>query len=116
MSDPQESIALFNGQLTTSLVTLYTAPAGFEVDVTAIELVNITGSAATARIDRVAAGATDGTTHEIFNASVAANASTVLPTAGESIVATLMPGDSLTADAGTATAIDINVSGTIRQS
>lgn len=115
MSDPQESIALFNGQLTASLVTLYTAPAGFEVDVTAVELVNITSGAVTARIDRVAAGGTDGTTHEVYNGSVAANATVVLPSGGEGILVTLMPGDALTADAGAATSIDISVSGTIRQ-
>jgi hypothetical protein len=115
MTDSEESISLFEGQLTTSLATLYTCPAGFEVDVRSVELVNITGTAATARIDRVPSGGTDGTTLEVVNESVAANATAVLPPGGESTLVTLMPGDVLTGDAGTATAIDCTIGGKIRR-
>lgn len=115
MPEEQESINLFEGQLTTSLATLYTAPAGYEVDVTAVELTNITGSAATARIDRVPSGGTDGTTKEVVNESIGANTTVGLPSGGEGIVVTLLPGDALTGDAGTATAIDLTISGTIRR-
>lgn len=111
----QESIDLFEGQLSTTIASLYTAPAGYEVDVQAVTLVNITGTAATARLDRVPSGSTDGTTEEVYNESVAANTTVELPTGGESILVTLMPGDTLTGAAGTATAIDCTVSGIIRR-
>lgn len=116
--DSQESINLYEGQLAGSLATLYTCPAGFEVDVTAINLVNSSGSTVTAiRLDRVPSGGTDGAGDEIYsNNSLATLVTVELPAAGESIVVTLMPGDKLTGEAGTASAVDVTVSGTIRQS
>lgn len=106
-----EGIVLYEGQLTTTSTKVYTAPAGTQVKVVGVQLVNITGTAATARIDRVPSGGTDGTTEEIYNGSVAANATVGLPTAGEGIVVHLQPGDSLWVSSGTATAVDATISG-----
>src|ERR1039458_1539857 len=87
---------LYEGQLPiTTPVLAYTAPPGREVTVTSVSLVNITGTAATARIDRMPSGGTDGTTEEVFNGSVGANATVALPLTGPGPVATLNPGDAL---------------------
>lgn len=116
--DPQESINLYEGQLPSSLGTLYTAPAGFEVDVDAVNIVNSSGSTVTGiRIDRVPSGGTDGAGDEIYyNNSLATVTTVELPSGGESIIVTLMPGDKLTGIAGTASAVDVTISGVIRQS
>lgn len=102
---------LFEGQLTTTSTLVHTVPAGREVRVTEVTLVNITGTAATARIDRVPKGGTDNTTEEIYNASIAANATVQLPLAGANDVVNLRPGDSLWVSSGTATAIDCTING-----
>jgi hypothetical protein len=116
--DPQESINLYEGQLASSLATLYTCPAGYEVDVDAINIVNSSGSTVTGiRLDRVPSGGTDGAGDEIYvNNSLATLTTVTLPPGGESILVTLMPGDKITADCGTASAIDVTISGVIRQS
>jgi hypothetical protein len=106
-----EGTVLYEGQLTTTSTKVYTAPVGVQVQVSDVQLVNITGTAATARIDRVPAGGTDGTTEEVYNGSVAANATVGLPTAGESIVVALQAGDELYVSSGSATAIDCTISG-----
>jgi hypothetical protein len=106
-------VVLYEGQLTTTPASVYTAPLGEQVKIVAVQLVNITGTAATARIDRVPAGGTDGTTEEVYNGSVAANATVGLPVAGESIVTVLQHGDQLFVSSGTATAIDCTISGEI---
>lgn len=117
MSDSQESINLCEAQLGSSLGTLYTCPAGYEVDVTAINIVNSSGSTVTGvRLDRVPSGGTDGAGDEIyFNNSMATLTNAQLPAAGEGIVVTLLPGDKLTGIAGTAAAVDVTASGTIRR-
>ena len=53
-----EDIVLYEGQLTTTSTLVKTIDAHRQVRVTAISLVNITGTAATARIDRVPSGGT----------------------------------------------------------
>lgn len=111
MSDSAQEVVLYEGQLASSETLIYTAPADRTVTVKSVTLTNITGSAATARIDRVPAGGSDGTTLEVVNESVAANATVELPPNGQDDLVVLQPGDELYASSGTATAIDISVSG-----
>jgi hypothetical protein len=116
MSMPTDPQALYEGQLTTSETSVYTAPAGRVVTIASVDLVNTTSSAATARIDRVPAGSSDGTTKEVFNGSVAANSTVTLPTGlGNEELCVLEAGDRLYVSAGTASAIDITINGIERQ-
>jgi hypothetical protein len=105
---PQD-VNLYEGQLGTSQAKVYTAPDNNAVRVTSIAMTNITGTAATVRIDRVPVGGTDSTSDETINQSIPAN-STVTIVGGN--VLSLAAGDMLWASAGTATAIDVTISGT----
>jgi hypothetical protein len=115
MTMPSDPTVLFEGQLTNAEALIYTAPADRIVNVTIIEAVNITSGAVTVRVDRVPAGGSDGTTKEVVNESVAANTTAFVPSGGEELVVVLEPGDELYASAGSNTAIDLTVSGTIQE-
>ncbi len=106
----EDAVVLYEGQLPATSTLAYTAPAGRDVVVTGVSLVNITAGAVTARIDRVPAGDTDGTTDEVYNGSIAANATVELA----DDVVTLLPGDTLYVSAGAATSIDCVISGELR--
>lgn len=103
-----QTVNVFEGQLTASQVKVYTAPDNGAVKVTSITLTNITAGAVTARIDRVPAGGTDATTEETINQSIAAN--TTVEITGADVIS-LDSGDQLWASAGSATAIDVTISG-----
>ena len=100
-------------QLGTADAALYTVPASTSVKVATASLCNITGSAVTVNLSLVQSGGTlgDGTHRVIAGYSLAANDSLSL----KDLIAGAMlgPGDRIAAYAGTASAVDLVVTGTV---
>ena len=92
--------------LTTSPVTLYTAPASTRAVIKRIAVTNITGTDATVKVTITPSG---GSAITLTNSSnVAAGTSLVL---NEWANMVLQPGDAFSAQAGTASALNIAASG-----
>lgn len=104
---------LVSQQLTTSEAAVYTCAASTSVKVAQASLCNITGSAVTVYLSIVKTGGTmgDGTHRIISGYSLAAN--DTLPLHEYISGAMLGPGDVIAAYAGTATAVDLVISGTV---
>lgn len=104
---------ILSQQLGTSDTALYTVPAGQSVKLAQGSLCNTTSSAVTVYLSLVKAGGTvgDGTHRVISGTQIAAN--DTLPLGGLIGGHMLGPGDIVAAYAGTATAVDIVVSGTV---
>jgi hypothetical protein len=100
-------------QLGTSDAAVYTVPAATSVKVAQATLCNTTGSAVTVNLSLVQTGGTlgDGTHRVIAGYTLAAN--DTLPLRDYIGGAMLGPGDRIAAFAGTATAVDIVVTGTV---
>lgn len=100
-------------QLGTSDAAIYTVPASTSVKVAQASLCNTTASAVTVYLSLVQTGGTvgDGTHRVISGYSLAAN--DTLPLNGYIGGAMLGPGDKIAAYAGTATAVDVVVTGTV---
>ena len=104
---------LLSQQLGTADTALYTVPAGQSVKVSQGTLCNVTGNTVTVYLSVVKAGGTvgDGTHRVISGYSLAANDTLSL---GEFIGGHMLgPGDIVAAYAGTASAVDIVLSGTV---
>lgn len=100
-------LRLAAAQLTTSAATYYTAPVDTKAIVKQIILSNTTGTAATASISLVASGGTASASNRIVEQiSVPANGVVMLD-----LSQVLEAGDFLAALAGTASAINMRVSG-----
>lgn len=104
---------LLSQQLGTTEVALYTVPASTSVKIAQGSLCNITAAAVTVNVSIVKSGGTvgDGTHRVISGYSLAAH--DTLPLKDYIGGAMLGPGDVLVAFAGTATAVDIVVTGTV---
>lgn len=104
---------LLSQQLGTADAALYTVAAGQSVKVTQGTICNVTTSAVTVYLSIVKSGGTVGDgTHRIINAySLAAN--DTLPLKDYISGHMLGPGDIIAGYAGTASAVDIVVSGTV---
>jgi hypothetical protein len=104
---------LVSQQLGTSDAAVYTVPASTSVKVATASVCNITASAVTVNLSLVQTGGTlgDGTHRVIAGYSLAANDSLSL----KDLIggAMLGPGDRIAAYAGTATAVDLVVTGTV---
>lgn len=106
---PSESVVAYQGQLPATSTLAYTVPAGLQGELTSVQLVNVTATAATARIDRVPSGGTDAATEEIYNGSVAADSTVDALSASVA----LNPGDTLYVSASAAATIDATLSVTL---
>jgi hypothetical protein len=100
-------------QMGTSDATIYAVPAGMSVKVTQATLCNTTASPVTVYLSLVQTGGTvgDGTHRVISGYTLAANDS--LPLKDYIGGAMLGPGDKIAGYAGTATAVDLVVTGTV---
>lgn len=100
-------------QLGTSDAAVYTVPASTSVKVAQASLCNTTGTAVTVYLSLVQTGGTvgDGTHRVISGYSLAAN--DTLPLNGYIGGAMLGPGDKIAGYAGTATAVDLVITGTV---
>ena len=100
-------------QLATAEAAVLTSPSGFYTTTKKVTVANVTTSAATLTMHKVPSGGTPDATNMIIDAlNVPPN--TIAGGALEIFVAenlTLNPGDTLQTKAGTATAININISG-----
>jgi len=105
--------AIISQQLGTSEVAVYTVPAATSVKVSQGTICNITGSAVTVYLSIVKTGGTvgDGTHRIVSGYSLAANDTLAL--ADYIGGAMLGPGDIIAAYAGTATAVDLVITGTV---
>ena|SRR6185312_1712785 len=100
-------------QLATAEAAVLTSPSGFYTTTKKVTVTNVTASATTLTMHKVPSGGTPVDTNMIIDAlNVPPN--TIAGGSLEIFVAenlTLNPGDTLQAKAGTATAININISG-----
>ena len=103
---------LVSQQLTTSEAAVYTCAASTSVKVAQASLCNITASAVTVFLSIVKTGGTmgDGTHRIISGLTLAANDTLSLDVIRGAM---LGPGDVIAAYAGTATAVDLVISGTV---
>lgn len=97
----------YEGQMTGSAVKVYTAEPGHTHSLRSIHLTNITSGAVAARVDLVPAGSSDGSTLQLIDRSVAANAD--IEALSEPVE--MSDGDMLYVIAGSATSIDVVISG-----
>lgn len=104
---------ILSQQLATSEAALYTVPAATSVKVAQATLCNITASAVTVYLSIVKTGGTmgDGTHRVIAGYSIAANDTLSLKDYVGG--AMLGPGDFIAGYAGTASAVDIVLTGTV---
>jgi hypothetical protein len=104
---------ILSQQLGTTDTALYTVPTGYSVKIAQGTLCNVTSSAVTVYLSIIKTGGTvgDGTHRVISGYTIAANDSLSLK---DYIGGHMLgPGDILAAYAGTASAVDIVVSGTV---
>lgn len=108
------SVSLYEGTpITATAATIYAVPANNQTVVNTVLAANTTGSSATITVELVPSGDSAATGYEFAAAvSVAANSTvSLLPLAGTQLV--MNPGDELYAKQGTASAVNLIVSGAV---
>lgn len=104
----------YEGTPGTSSGTLATVPAGEEWLLDYVEVNNTTGTAATLTLNHVPAGGSVATGNQLLSAvSVAANA-VASPLGSVPAAITLKPGDTIRGLQGTASALNVRITGRVR--